>query len=219
VSPAGCDPLSDESLDILIRLAGNSARWTEKNARYLLDKTDELQAVGRWPDRLEGEPKTWERFCWEVLGYDAGFIEELRKGVAILEAVGINPTVEEAHAAAWAATLARASTATPMLKHGGDRKSEIWDQGSDSTLNEDQGRQSTLKGKRDADYLTARIARDRPDILERMKAGEFPSVRAAALEAGIVKPTMIVTIEAAAIIRAIHQHCTPEQVAEIKQGL
>jgi hypothetical protein len=28
-----------------------------------------------------------------------------------------------------------------------------------------------------ADYLTARIARDRPDILERMKAGEFSSVR------------------------------------------
>lgn len=38
-----------------------------------------------------------------------------------------------------------------------------------------------------ADYLTRRIARDRPDILERMKAGEFPSVRAAAIEAGIVK--------------------------------
>jgi hypothetical protein len=32
-----------------------------------------------------------------------------------------------------------------------------------------------------ADYLTRRIARDRPDILDRMKAGEYPSVRAAAL--------------------------------------
>lgn len=32
----------------------------------------------------------------------------------------------------------------------------------------------------DAEYLTARIARDRPDILDRMKAGEFRSVRAAA---------------------------------------
>ncbi len=38
------------------------------------------------------------------------------------------------------------------------------------------------------DRLTARIARDRPDVLERMKAGEFRSVRAAAIEAGIVKP-------------------------------
>lgn len=39
-----------------------------------------------------------------------------------------------------------------------------------------------------AEYLTARIARDRPDILERMKSGEYTSVRRAALDAGIVKP-------------------------------
>lgn len=39
----------------------------------------------------------------------------------------------------------------------------------------------------DASYLAGRIARDRPDILERMKAGEFKSVRAAAIEAGIVR--------------------------------
>jgi hypothetical protein len=37
------------------------------------------------------------------------------------------------------------------------------------------------------DYLTARIARDRPDILERMKTGAYKSVRAAAIDAGIVK--------------------------------
>jgi hypothetical protein len=30
-----------------------------------------------------------------------------------------------------------------------------------------------------ADYLTARIASDHPEILEQMKAGEFQSVRAA----------------------------------------
>ncbi len=33
-------------------------------------------------------------------------------------------------------------------------------------------------------YLVNRIARDRPDILERMKAGEFASVRQAAIAAG-----------------------------------
>jgi DNA invertase Pin-like site-specific DNA recombinase len=36
------------------------------------------------------------------------------------------------------------------------------------------------------DYLARRLARDRPDVLERMKAGEFKSVRAAAIEAGIL---------------------------------
>ncbi len=35
-------------------------------------------------------------------------------------------------------------------------------------------------------YLVNRIARDRPDILERMKAGEFAYVRQAAIAAGII---------------------------------
>jgi hypothetical protein len=41
-------------------------------------------------------------------------------------------------------------------------------------------------------YLTRRIARDRPDILARMKAGEFASVRDAAREAGIVRAVPLV---------------------------
>ena len=41
-----------------------------------------------------------------------------------------------------------------------------------------------------ADYLTARIARDHPDILEAMKRGEYRSVRQAAIAAGIVQPTV-----------------------------
>jgi hypothetical protein len=39
-----------------------------------------------------------------------------------------------------------------------------------------------------AKALTARIARDRPDILERMKVGEFLSARQAAIAAGIINP-------------------------------
>ena len=39
-----------------------------------------------------------------------------------------------------------------------------------------------------ASYLARRILRDRPDIHSRMLAGEFPSVRQAAIEAGIVRP-------------------------------
>jgi hypothetical protein len=52
--------------------------------------------------------------------------------------------------------------------------------------NRNQDRQSTPV-KRDSDYLTARIARDRPDILEDMKRGKYTSVRSAAKAAGIVK--------------------------------
>jgi hypothetical protein len=44
-----------------------------------------------------------------------------------------------------------------------------------------------VKGSGGQKYLVSRIARDRPDVLERMKQGEFLSVRQAAIAAGIVK--------------------------------
>jgi hypothetical protein len=50
-----------------------------------------------------------------------------------------------------------------------------------------QGSVSILKEKRDSSYLTARIARDCPEVLEKMKTGKYPSVRAAAKAAGILK--------------------------------
>jgi hypothetical protein len=48
-------------------------------------------------------------------------------------------------------------------------------------------RKPKVKGSGGQKYLVARIARDRPDVLERMKQGEFLSVRQAAIAADIVK--------------------------------
>jgi hypothetical protein len=42
-------------------------------------------------------------------------------------------------------------------------------------------------GGTSAAYLTAKIARDNPAVLEEMKAGKYPSVRAAAKAAGVLK--------------------------------
>ena len=82
-----------------------------------------------------------------------------------------------------------------------------WDGGKASTIHEakaaepqpargEQGRGRPVRSDNvrpnshgnGSSYIAARLARDHPDILERMKRGEFRSVRAAALEAGIVKP-------------------------------
>ncbi len=53
------------------------------------------------------------------------------------------------------------------------------------------GRGHTKKERRPSGnsraYLAARIARDRPDILDRMKTGEFEYVHQAAIAAGIVE--------------------------------
>ena len=49
-------------------------------------------------------------------------------------------------------------------------------------------RQRTGAGnRRDSAYFLARIARDHPAILARLKAGEFRSIRAAAIAAGILR--------------------------------
>jgi len=62
---------------------------------------------------------------------------------------------------------------------------------AEETANVDNVNISPVGGNQ-ATYLARRIARDRPDILERMKAGEYRSVRAAAIDAGIVKvPTAL----------------------------
>jgi len=74
-----------------------------------------------------------------------------------------------------------AKNAKPMKKQG---RPENDGKGADGTFNDSP----TIRGSNNAKYLTARIARDHPEIHERMKAGEFKSVRQAAMKAGIVKP-------------------------------
>ena len=68
-------------------------------------------------------------------------------------------------------------------------------------------------GNRSA-YLVARMARDRPDILERMKAGEFASVREAAREAGIIREVSLVE----QVLR-LWQKATPEERQAIREQL
>ena len=67
-----------------------------------------------------------------------------------------------------------------MAEHGGDRKSK--------KLQVDNIKLKEVGGT-SASYLTARIARDCPAVLEEMKAGKYPSVRAAAKAAGVLKET------------------------------
>jgi hypothetical protein len=49
-------------------------------------------------------------------------------------------------------------------------------------------RQPLSRGGNHKKYLIVKIARDHPTVLARMKKGEFLSVRAAAIESGILKP-------------------------------
>lgn len=70
------------------------------------------------------------------------------------------------------------------------------------------------RGSNSATYLTARIKRDAPDIAARLERGEFKSVRAAAIEAGIVK---VATPLDAAL--AAYRRLSPEEQAAFQQAM
>ena len=113
---------------------------------------------------------------WQALGFDS--MVGMCKTELALDENEVELIRQAKRGVTLGAVIAAAKRAKPLAEHGGDRRSDDAEQGVHNTL---------VRGTTNADYLTARIARDRPDILERMKAGEFRSVRAAAIEAGIVK--------------------------------
>jgi hypothetical protein len=144
------------------------------------------------PDQY-GQPfKSYRAFCeasppWG-LGYDPDVLAQV---------------LEERKSA-----QARAATASDIVAHGGDRKSEAH-----------QGSVSTLNGKRDADYLASRIKRDHPEIHDRLLAGEYSSVRAAAIEAGIVRRTITIPLDVDIAAQALRRHFTPDDLATLRQLL
>lgn len=74
-----------------------------------------------------------------------------------------------------------------------------------------------------SDYVVARIARDHPDILERMKKGDFQSMAEAAREAGIqtAKPRKTVTLsdKVEQVAERLKEHYTPEQIRQLRDHL
>jgi len=76
-----------------------------------------------------------------------------------------------------AAQADAASRAQPLAAHGANQHSE-----PDVRTEPPKHRGETQA------YLLRRLARDAPDVLERVKTGEIKSARAAAIEAGIIIP-------------------------------
>ena len=112
--------------------------------------------------------RTWsdaeEHSIWEKIPYD--------KPYGTKEAMLADLKLGD-DARARARTAVQSMPVRPAMKHGGTRKEG--EQVPGRALARPNGREA----------LKRRIARDRPDIWERMKRGEFTSVAGAAREAGI----------------------------------
>lgn len=106
----------------------------------------------------------------------------------------------------------KAAHAQPLPHHGeigNGRAGEIRGSNRTSTRGETQA------------YLLRRLARDAPEILERVKAGEFKSARAAAIEAGIIRPVPTVRLvdDPERVAAAIKRHLTRDQLVELVEAL
>lgn len=86
--------------------------------------------------------------------------------------------------------IATQSDPTLQRKHGAPTGNQ------NAAKTEDKNKHSynyVCSQERGSPYLLQRIAEVRPDVLEKVEAGEYSSARAAAIDAGILKPRVQVT--------------------------
>lgn len=157
---------NDEELAKIMRLKYPAACGNlERDAGFFSRMVEGVREYDAW--KVIGFA-SFEDFCKAELGKTLCEVEQIVSGVRVLQATGRTAPITPAEAMAAAPKLAT---------HGRPTKG-----------NENKGNIVTLKARGNSkEFLAARINRDHPEIAERVKAGEFKSIRAAAIVAGIVK--------------------------------
>ena len=140
-----------------------------------------------------------DRFLTDYLGLDLDLVQRV---VSWLDQ-------EQPSDAVPLALADRASQAQPLAAHGTNQHQEDVRTEPPASRGETQA------------YLLRRLARDAPEVLERVKAGEFSSARAAAIEAGIIKPVPVVRLveDPAKVAASIRRHLTPDQITALIEAL
>lgn len=127
--------------------------------------------------------RDWDAFCREELDAEPEWIAAIERGVAVLERRGHVGPISSKEATTAAQIMAAAEPLGPAHAEKGSptrnptgRKGK--NKGSDATQDPKE---------RGSSYLASRIRRDAPEIASAVERGEYPSIRAAAIAAGIVK--------------------------------
>lgn len=153
---------NDEELAKIMRLKYPAACGNlERDAGFFSRMVEGVREYDAW--KVIGFA-SFEDFCKAELGKTLCEVEQIVSGVRVLQSTGRTAPI----------TPAEAMAAAPKAKQVGRPEGAF------------NGSNATIKG-RGKTYLAARINRDHPEIAERVKAGEFKSIRAAAIVAGIVK--------------------------------
>jgi hypothetical protein len=107
----------------------------------------------------------------------------------------------------------KAAAAQPLARHGEIGRRRVPEDRVD-VIN------SKAEGGTSQSYLLRRLARDAPEVLERVKAGEITSARAAAIEAGIIKDVPAVRLtDPSRVAERIKRHWSREQIESLCEAL
>jgi len=163
---------NDEELAKIMRLKYPAACGNlERDAGFFSRMVEGVREYDAW--KVIGF-SSFEDFCKAELGKTLCEVEQIVSGVRVLQSTGRTAPITERQARTAAETLA---AAPKEVGPGQGTRTDMELPSIRRKLKEGTGR----------DYLAARINRDHPEIAERVKAGEFRSIRAAAIVAGIVK--------------------------------
>ena len=213
--------MEDYRIQAMAKGLRNISTDTHRGIESLRDSFDIFIAPGYWRefDCIGDHWKhdTFEQFCDEWLFFPIDklvvtFIDEPHI-IAIIRETGADvDTHIKAAKQAVEVARARAAMDNELPGHGGARTaSKDAEQGDNITLKE--GERGTSKT-----YTLRKLARDRPDLLDRVETGEL-SANAAAIEAGFRKKTMTVPCDIDGLIEVLKRKFNEEELASLVAGL
>ncbi|MEM8610419.1 MAG: hypothetical protein AAGF93_00260 [Cyanobacteria bacterium P01_H01_bin.105] len=159
-------------IDGKYRLFQMRAEAAESDCRKLCKSIEEVRTDDFWKQLAD----TWEEFCQEFYGYPAQWIEYVAEGYKRLGSPDRPTTAKEC-----LAVVEVAAKADPTLERKQGERTDLQLRYHDNEV-------KPRRRGADPEYLAQRIAEAAPDIHQKMLAGEYSSTRAAAIDAGIVKP-------------------------------
>ena len=135
--------------------------------------SNRIRHTASFKDRRGRPYATYTAFCKEPQPFGLGWgVEDIERIIGERRAIQAQERAQQAIPHLRNEEINEARTAGESLGGRGERNLV------------DNVREVSAEGGNSGNYLTARIARDRPDILDRMKAGEFSSIRKAAPRGG-----------------------------------
>lgn len=204
---------ADELREILALKYPKACTMLKTHAQFFASMVDDVRKFDAW--KCVG-CVTFEEFCSNRLGKTLEEVESIVSGVKRLVSEGRTEPITEQEALNAAQT---AMLQDRKLKGHGKRGLGKTPQESHIPKRVDNVNSFSGCGANVRSYLAARIKRDHPDIAERIQAGEFRSIHAAAIAAGIAKPTITIRPTVEGFTKAIKKRLTPEQIKELVENL